>query len=740
MAGFKIELVQDHGRLGSNQLALPVERLREALSDSYIIDRELGRGGMATVYLAQDCKHDRVVALKVLHSDLAASLGPERFLREIKLAARLNHPHILPLFDSGQADSFLFYVMPYVEGESLRERLDREKQLPVDEAVHHAKSIASALDYAHRQKIVHRDIKPENVMIYEGEAMVMDFGIAKAVSSAANDTITQSGMMVGTPAYVSPEQAAGEQNLDGQSDQYSLACVLYEMLAGERPFNGANAAAVMTKRFTETAKPLRVVRGAVPDHVERAVVRAMAVQAADRFATTALFAQALGSEILATPSDTATIPQAVVSTAKSIAVLPFANMSNDAENEYFTDGMAEELINALSKIQSLRVASRTSSFAFKGKNEDIGDIGRKLKVSTVLEGSVRKAGNKLRIAAQLINVADGYQLWSERFDRDMEDVFAIQDEISAAIFDSLRVILSEGEKKAIERDRPVNLQAYEYYLRGRQFIHQWSRSGLEYARQMFRRAIEIDPDYALAYAGLADSCSLLYMNCDAREQNLTQGNAASRRALELGPDLAEAHLAAGLAHSLSMRFTEAEREFEFAMKLDPKLFEAAYHYGRARFAQGEFAESAKLFERACGLRPEDFQAPNFLAQCYLGMGLKDESIAAYRKALRLIDERLELNPDDARASQLGATVAANIGERERATDYARRALTINPDDPLLLYNIACMYALLGNPNEALNCLEKAVDKGYGQKDWVEHDSDLNSLRDLPRFQMIVDGM
>jgi serine/threonine protein kinase/Tfp pilus assembly protein PilF len=721
-------------------VTLPVERLRAALTDSYIIDRELGRGGMATVYLAQDCKHDRVVALKVLHSDLAASLGPERFLREIKLAARLNHPHILPLFDSGEADSFLFYVMPYVEGESLRERLDREKQLPVDEAVHHAKSIASALDYAHRQKIVHRDIKPENVMIYEGEAMVMDFGIAKAVSSATNDTITQSGMMVGTPAYVSPEQAAGEQNLDGQSDQYSLACVLYEMLAGERPFNGANAAAVMTKRFTETAKPLRVHRGSVPDHVERAVVKAMATQATDRFATTALFAQALGSEILATPSDTATIPQAVISAAKSIAVLPFANMSADAENEYFTDGMAEELINALSKIQSLRVASRTSSFAFKGRNEDIGEIGRKLKVSTVLEGSVRKAGNKLRIAAQLINVADGYQLWSERFDRDMEDVFAIQDEISSAIFDSLRVILSEGEKKAIERDRPVNLQAYEYYLRGRQFIHQWSRSGLEYARQMFRRAIEIDPDYALAYAGLADSCSLLYMNCDAREQNLTQGNAASRRALELGPDLAEAHLSSGLAHSLSMRFTEAEREFEFAMKLDPKLFEAVYHYGRARYAQGEFAEGAKLFERACGLRPEDFQAPNFLAQCYLGMGLKEESIATYRKALRLIDERLELNPDDARASQLGATVAANIGDREAATDYARRALTINPDDPLLLYNIACMYALLGNPNEALSCLEKAVDKGYGQKDWVEHDSDLNSLRELPRFKTIVDGM
>jgi len=630
--------------------------------------------------------------------------------------------------------------MPYVEGESLRERLEREKQLPVDEAVHHAKAIASALDYAHRQKIVHRDIKPENVMLYEGEAMVMDFGIAKAVSSASNETLTQSGMMIGTPAYVSPEQAAGELNVDGQSDQYSLACVLYEMLAGERPFNGATAAAVMTKRFTETAKPLKTVRGSVPDHVERAVIKAMATDPATRFGSTAMFAQALGSEVLATPTDTATLPQTVVSAAKSVAVLPFANMSADPENEYFTDGMAEELINALSKIQSLRVASRTSSFAFKGKHEDIGEIGRKLKVSTVLEGSVRKMGSKLRIAAQLINVADGYQLWSERFDRDMEDVFAIQDEISQAIFDALRVILSEGEKKAIERDRSVNVQAYEFYLRGRQFIHQWSRSGLEYARQMFRRAIEIDPEYALAYAGLADSCSLLYMNCDAREQNLVQGNAASRRALELGPDLAEAHLASGLAHSLSMRFTEAEREFEFAMKLDPKLFEAVYHYGRARFAQGEFAEGAKLFERACALRPEDFQAPNFLAQCYLGMGMEEESRAMLRKGMRLIEERLDLNPDDARACQLGAAIAARLGESEAAADYARRALTINPDDPLLLYNISCMHAVLGNPNEALDCLENAVDKGYGQKDWVAHDSDLDSLRELPRFQRIQEGM
>jgi TolB-like protein/Flp pilus assembly protein TadD len=516
--------------------------------------------------------------------------------------------------------------------------------------------------------------------------------------------------------------------------------VLYEMLAGERPFTGPTPQAVMTKRFTEKPKALRQVRGSVPEHVETAVLKAMEAAPTNRFTTTAQFAQALGTELLATPTDTSTVPQMVVSAAKSVAVLPFTNMSNDPESEYFTDGMAEELINALSKIQSLRVASRTSSFVFKGKSEDISEIGRKLKVSTVLEGSVRKIGNRLRIGAQLINVADGYQLWSGKFDRDMEDVFTIQDEISQAIFDALRVILSEGEKKAIERDRSVNVQAYEYYLRGRQFIHQWSRSGLEYARQMFRRAIELDPEYSLAYAGLADSCSLLFMNCDAREQNLTQGNAASRRALELGPDLAEAHLAAGLVHSLSMRFTEAEREFEFALKLDPKLFEAFYHYGRARIAQGEFAEAAKLFERACALRPEDFQAPTFLGRCYTSMGRKEEGEAMARKALRLIDERLSLNPDDARASQLGATVAASLGLNDMARDYARRALTINPDDPLLLYNVACMYSLLGNSNEALDCLEKAVDKGYGQKDWVEHDSDLDAIRELPRFKLIVEAM
>ena len=441
-----------------------MEQLEKALSGKYDIERELGRGGMATVYLAHDLKHEREVAVKVLHPELSSSIGPDRFLREIKVAARLNHPHILPLHDSGESGGFLFYVMPYVEGESLRTRLNRAGKLPLDEALYLARGIAGALDYAHRQRVVHRDIKPENIMLHEGEAMVMDFGIAKAVSVASGDTLTQMGMMVGTPAYVSPEQAAGEAEIDGRSDQYSLACMLFEILTGKKAFEGSSTQAVLSKRFTDPVPSLKKVDPTVPDEIDEAVTRALSKEPRERFNTSGEFAKALVWPKVSTPADMAAMKPTTA--PKSIAVLPFADMSPERENGYFTDGMAEEIINALTTIKALRVASRTSSFAFKGTTEDIRQVGKKLDVATVLEGSVRKAGMKLRINAQLVNVADGYQLWSQRYDRDMEDVFAIQDEIAQNIVKALRVILSEDEKRAIEKVPTANVEAYEFYLRG----------------------------------------------------------------------------------------------------------------------------------------------------------------------------------------------------------------------------------------------------------------------------------
>jgi tetratricopeptide (TPR) repeat protein len=402
--------------------------------------------------------------------------------------------------------------------------------------------------------------------------------------------------------------------------------------------------------------------------------------------------------------------------------------------------MAEEIINALAKIQSLRVASRSSSFAFKGKNEDVRRIGDNLKVSTVLEGSVRKMGKKLRITAQLINVVDGYQLWSERYERELEDVFEIQDDISQAIVKALRVILSEGERQQIVKDRAVNVEAYEFYLRGKQYFHQSRRKSLDHARQMFDRAIEIDPGYALAYAGVADCYSMLYASFDAREFNLRQADAASLKALELDPGLAEAHVARGMAVSLSKRFDEAVPQFEEALRINPNRFETMFCYARTQLSQGKYEDAVRLFERATRLRPEDYETQKFLSQALRSLGRDADADAAAQKASQLIDRHLQLHPFDARALILAAASNAAVGDDDVALDYAARALAVDPEDPLLLYNVACTYAVLGRTDEALQTLSQSVNNGWGDRAWLEHDSDLDSLRAEPRYQALVKAM
>jgi adenylate cyclase len=422
---------------------------------------------------------------------------------------------------------------------------------------------------------------------------------------------------------------------------------------------------------------------------------------------------------------------------KSIAVLAFVNMSNDPDNEFFSDGIAEEIINALTKVKALRVAARTSSFAFKGKNEDISEVGRKLKVNTVLEGSVRKAGNRLRVTAQLINVDDGYHLWSERYDRQLEDVFEIQDQIAENIVRALRVVLGEDEKIALEKAPTENVQAYEYYLRGRQLQHQMRRSALQYARRMFDRAIEIDPNFARAHAGIADCCALLYMYWDASNANLEEMDASSGKALHLDPESAEAHTSRALTLTLRRQYDGARQEFEAALRLNPMLYEAHYFYGRACFTEGKHEEALSHYRNAWRVRPEDYQAIYLSAEVLVRLGRPEEALEASRHGVKLADAHLELNPDDPRAWYLSSAALMRLGRRDEALERARRASTIDPEDPAVLYNVGCTHALAGMAEEAIDHLDRAIQNGFGQREWIDNDSDWDSVRNEPRFQALL---
>ena len=682
---------------------------------------------MATVYRARDPRHNRNVAVKVLNSDIAAALGTERFLQEIKTVASLTHPHIVTVHDSGETGGVLFYVMPLIEGESLRERIVREGQVSPAETTRMTRTIASALDFAHRHGVVHRDIKPENIMLLEGEPLILDFGIAKAISAAGGETLTRTGIAIGTPAYLSPEQASGETQLDGKSDQYSLACVVYEMLSGQPPFTASTPQGVIAKRFSEAPKPLPS-RVNVPAQASDVVLRALSLDPAQRYPSVSEFARALESAIPAEASE---------SSRRSIAVLPFTNMSADADNEFFTDGITEEIINALTKVRALDVASRTSAFAFKGSKDEIGTIGRKLKVHTVLEGSVRKAGSRLRISTQLIDVATSFQLWSERYDREMEDVFEIQDEIATSIVNALKVVLTEKEEKAMKKVPTQSVRAYEYYLRGRQLFHQRTANSLDAAEELYRRAIALDPDYALAFAGLADCSCFRFFEQGGGEEALAQAESASRRALKLDPELAEAHASRGLALTYQRRFDEAVEEFERAIDLDSTLYEGPWYYARSLQTQGKLEEAVNYYERAAALRVDDYQALIFAGICYRALGKLEDEKRANDRALEAIDRALALNPSDSRALYLGANVLYDRGEAIKSEEWIRRAVQSDPTNPLMLYNVGCFYALLGKTEQSLDHLERATELGMRNVDWLLTDPDLELVRSDPRFDALI---
>ncbi|HEY2066880.1 MAG TPA: protein kinase, partial [Gemmatimonadaceae bacterium] len=556
------------------------------LAERYAIERELGRGGMATVYLAEERKHRRQVAIKVLRPDLAASLGAERFLREIGIVSRLSHPYILPLIDSGEADGALYWVSPYVPGGSLRDRIDREHRLAIRDTVRIVTEVAMALDYAHRSGFVHRDVKPENVLFADGHAVLADFGVARASDGSDGDVVTEAGVALGTPAYMSPEQAAGDQALGPPSDIYSLACVVYEMLAGEPPLQGANVRATLAKQVTVTPRPIRMLRPDVPGPIELALAKALAKAPEHRFPSVVEFTDALQEGMVDDG------PRAPVS-ARSIAVLPFVNASSDAENEYLSDGLTDELIDALAKVEGLRVASRTSVFALKGKPQDVRAIGALLGVSEILEGTVRKAGDQLRITVQLTSTSDGQLLWSQRYDRTLHDVFAIQDEISSTIVDTLRVTSLVGQATPTARRYTDNVNAYSLYLRGRYAWNKRTQEGVSEAIDYFERAIAEDPDYALAYAGLSDAYALLldYRSVPVHE-GFDRAKVYARKAIELDERLAEGHTSLGWSMFVyDWDWEGARREFERAIELDPR-YATAYQWYAFWLASGGLLDKA----------------------------------------------------------------------------------------------------------------------------------------------------
>jgi adenylate cyclase len=421
----------------------------------------------------------------------------------------------------------------------------------------------------------------------------------------------------------------------------------------------------------------------------------------------------------------------------SIAVLAFSDMSSAKDQEYFCDGIAEEIINNLVRIRGLRVSSRTSSFAFKGKSEDVRSIGKKLGVANVLEGSVRKEGNQIRVAAQLIKTDDGCHLWSERYDRELKDIFAIQDEIARSIAATLKIALTPGESNAIGRAPTTDLEAYDYYLRGKLFFYQYKRKGIEFALKMFTRAIEIDPAFVRAYAGIADCCSFLYMYAGNHDSHREQADAMSRKALKLDPDSAEAHASRGVACALKKDYAAAEEEFTTAIQLDPMLFEAYYFYARVCFAKGELQKTIQMYEKAMEVNPQDYQSPLLVAQIYSDFGEEEKAKAIRLRGIKAAQSKLMLNPDDTRALYMGANGFVGLGEYDRGLEWAKQALAIDPDEPMVLYNVACIQSLAKKYEDALDSLEKAVRSGLTQKTWLEHDSNLDPLRNSPRYKKLI---
>ena len=699
-----------------------LDALRSALADRYEIERELGRGGMATVYLARDVRHDRAVALKVLHPDLAIALGAERFQREIRLAARLQHPHILTVHDSGENAGMLWFTMPFVEGESLRDRLDREKQLPVEDALRIAREAADALDYAHRHGVVHRDIKPENILLIEGHALVADFGIARSLSGGG-ERLTQTGTSIGTAAYMSPEQAAGEREVDGRSDTYSLGIVLYEMLTGDTPFAGPTPEATIARRFTDTPRPVRELRDTVPDHIERAVQTALSRTAADRFASARAFADALEPrrDMSTSASQTTTAVRAArrrkrlpaafltlvlgvaigvgvlfawrkhgdtapapASGPPTIAVLPFENLG-DSTDVYFADGVTDAVRGKLTALSGVRVIARGSSEPYRGTTKTPEQIAAELGARYLLTGTVRwaKAANgasRVQVSPELVEVAangSAQSKWQQSFDAPLTDVFAMQGDIATEVADSMRVALSGTQRARLATVPTAVPAAYDAYLRGEAA---WgaganlSPAALRQAISFYQEAVRLDSTFAGAWAQLASVSSLLYSNSTPTADLARQTLDAATRASRLDPDGVAGHRAlANYYRGVTFDGPKALAEAEAAYRLAPGDATVLATLASVLASADRWEEAVSYAKAAYTLDPRTAARPATVTRFYLWMRRPAD-------ARPLINRAMALAPRNPSAVQDRVMVALSAGDLADARRVLRSATEIPPAD------------------------------------------------------------